>query len=306
MHKGRAPSTALGYGPAPVKQLREVGVIWSAELQRAARGAKSIVTLVLYLMFTAVVMLPLGLGAYVRLTQIADHIAQYGSSPEAIQEQLAVAKQIVSAVFNITLYFLPFYIAVLGFDQISGEIGPRSIRYLTVRTHRSSILWGKFLAQATFLGASVLVVDLAILGATRWLSKASAFDIGTTLLKCWLAAVIFSLAYLALSSLFSALFRSSAASLIFNFFALFGLLLMNIVGAIAAKAAESSSSGDGAEAPSRVVTALSWLRYASPWHYSSDLLDPDRLKVFQSAGVFVGFAAGFLALGYAVLRRRDI
>jgi ABC-2 type transport system permease protein len=54
--------------------------------------------------------------------------------------------------------FLPVYIALMGFDQVSGEVGPRSIRYLTVRARRSSLLLGKFLSQATVLLGLVLII----------------------------------------------------------------------------------------------------------------------------------------------------
>jgi ABC-type transport system involved in multi-copper enzyme maturation permease subunit len=306
--------------------LNEVTVIWTAELWRAVRGAKAIILLGLYLMFTAMVLVLLAFAFRQAQANIDDQLAQHGASVDAIQPQIDQVKHgflgwlfgddeallgslaqvplIVLLTFKITLYFLPLFIAVMGFDQISGEIGPRSIRYLVVRARRSSILWGKYLAQATLLAGLVLVVDLAVIGVARWLTPS--FEIGamaTTLVKCWLAATVFSLSYVALSSFCSTLFRSAAVSLIFNIFALFGFWLVNKVGEGAAAVAKQAQEG---EAPSRIATALSWLQYVSPSHYSNNLLHPHLLKLLGSTAIYAGFAAAFLVLGYAVLRRRDL
>jgi ABC-2 type transport system permease protein len=317
-----------------VEQLNEVAVIWAAEIRRAVRSARVVTLLALYLMFTALVLLALAYAFRQVQQQIDDQIALGGATQEAIQPQLDQLKQsflggvfgddgallealaqvplIVLLTFKVTLFFLPLYIAVMGFDQISGEIGPRSIRYLTVRARRSSILWGKYLSQATLLAGLVMVVDLAVIGVARWLTPSfQAGAMATTLLKCWLAATVFSLAYVALSSFCSALFRSAAVSLIFNLFALFGFWLVNAIGEAASRAvaqmAKAAADPDGgAEGPSRIATVLSWLQYVSPSHYSTNLLHPHFLKFLGSTGIYAGFAAAFLALGYLVLRRRDL
>jgi ABC-2 type transport system permease protein len=266
--------------------------------------------------------------------QIDDQLALRGGSQEAIQPQidqfkhgfvgwlfgedeallgsLAEVPLIVLLTFKITLYFLPLFIAVMGFDQISGEIGPRSIRYLTVRARRSSILWGKYLAQASLLGGLVLVVDLAVVGVARYMTPS--FQVGamaTTLLKCWVAATVFSLSYIALSSFCSSLFRTPAVSLIFNIFTLFGFWLVNKTGEGAAGVLEAAkkqaeTQGADAEPPSKIAEVLSWLQYVSPSHWSNNLLHPHFLKFLGSTAVFAAFAAAFLACGYAVLRRRDL
>src|SRR6201989_1667812 len=54
---------------------------------------------------------------------------------------------LVPVVFRITLFFVPLYVALLGYDQLSAEVATGSIRYLAVRARRGSIVAGKFLAQ---------------------------------------------------------------------------------------------------------------------------------------------------------------
>jgi ABC-2 type transport system permease protein len=337
-----------------LEPLNEVTVIWGAELWRAIRSAKAIILLALYLMFTTMVLVGLAFAFRQMQANIDEQLALNGASAEAVQPQIDQLKQgfvgwlfgqdeallgalaevplIVLLTFKITLYFLPLYIAIIGFDQISGEIGPRSIRYLTVRARRSSILWGKYLAQATLLGGLVLLVDVAVIGVARWLTPS--FQIGamaTTFFKCWVAATVFSLSYVALSSFCSSLFRSPAVSLVFNILTLFGLWLVNKIGegaaaviaqaaaqakargedegaaaVIAQAAAQAKARGEEAEAPSMIARVLSWLQYVSPSHYSDNLLHPHFLKFLGSTAIFAGFAAVFLACGYAVLRRRDL
>lgn len=317
-----------------METLTEVTVIWGAELWRAVRSAKAIILLALYLMFTAMVLVGLAFAFRQMQSNLDEQLALHGGSIDAVQPQidqlkhgfvgwlfgedeallgaLAEVPLIVLLTFKITLYFLPLYIAIIGFDQISGEIGPRSIRYLTVRARRSSILWGKYLAQATLLGGLVLVVDVAVIGVARWLTPSfQAGVMATTFLKCWVAATVFSLSYVALSSFCSSLFRSPAVSLVFNIFALFGLWLVNKIGegaaaVLAQEAARAQAAGEEAEAPSKIAKVLSWFQYVSPSHYSNNLLHPHFLKFLGSTAIYAGFAAAFLACGYTVLRRRDL
>src|SRR5947209_1420141 len=65
-------------------------------------------------------------------------ISTFFSDDETMTEALTVIPLVLLVVFKTTLRFLPLYTGIMGFDQISGEVGPRSIRYLVVRSRRSS------------------------------------------------------------------------------------------------------------------------------------------------------------------------
>jgi ABC-type transport system involved in multi-copper enzyme maturation permease subunit len=292
--------------------LKETLVIWSAELRRAVRSGRAVVLLGLYSMFSALVLLVVGwLASQVREAvnkQLetagagADASAQVGeemrkgvlgfltSNDSAMMEALAQVPLEVLVVFKITLFFLPAYVVLMGFDQISGEVGPRSMRYLTVRARRSSVLLGKFLSQATLLLGLVLIIDLAIFVYARIANPDFGFaDVVLNLLKFWLAAIVFSLAYVSLTTLCSALFRSPAVSLVFNFILLFIFWLMDTVG--------RASGEDG---------VLRWLRYLSPSYYAGNLLHPRLAEFAASGAAYAGFATIFLLGAYAVLRARDL
>ncbi len=292
--------------------LKETLVIWSAELRRAVRSGRAVVLLGLYSMFSALVLLVVGwLASQVREAvnkQLetagagADASAQVGeemrkgvlgfltSNDSAMMEALAQVPLEVLVVFKITLFFLPAYVVLMGFDQISGEVGPRSMRYLTVRARRSSVLLGKFLSQATLLLGLVLIIDLAIFVYARIANPDFGFaDVVLNLLKFWLAAIVFSLAYVSLTTLCSALFRSPAVSLVFNFILLFIFWLMDTIG--------RASGEDG---------VLRWLRYLSPSYYAGNLLHPRLAEFAASGAAYAGFATIFLLGAYAVLRARDL
>ncbi|MFZ5469203.1 MAG: ABC transporter permease [Myxococcota bacterium] len=289
--------------------LRETTVIWTAELLRTLRSARIVVLLLLYLMFT----LLSGLGVHGcsqslkrQVEAQAAQLKEQGADPDEVEERIdqgmkGARKQFVTVffsddealtealleiplvllvVFKLSLFFLPLYTGLMGFDQISGELGTKSIRYLTVRSRRSAVLFGKFLAQASLLALLMGVIDAALC-LFGFLTQ-EGFGAGAMIAtwgKFWGSALVFSLAYLALTSLCSALFRQSAVSLVTNLLALFSFWLLAFV----AK-----------------------LRHASVWFYRTDLLHPDASRFALAFFAHVGFAALFLGTAYLVLRRRDV
>ncbi|WP_370450039.1 ABC transporter permease [Corallococcus interemptor] len=287
-------------------------MIWAAELRRAVRSGRAIVLLGLYSMFSALVLLVVGFVTRELQSQLnaglpgstmdPDMAAQAAdqmhrgvlgfltSNDSAMMEALAHVPIVVLIVYKITLFFLPAYIALMGFDQVSGEVGPRSMRYLTVRARRSSVLLGKFLSQATLLVGLVLIIDLAIFIYARILNADFAFGVLVlNLLKFWSATIVFSLAYVALTSFCSSLFRNPAVSLVFNFILLFVFWLMDSVGQAVSE-----------------QNVLRYLRYLSPSHYSGNLLHPKLAEFATSGAAYAAFAAVFLFGAYGVLRARDL
>jgi ABC-2 type transport system permease protein len=302
--------------PHTLDGLKETLVIWSAELRRAVRSGRAVVLLGLYSMFSALVLLVVGwIAGQVREAvnkQLetagagADASAQVGeemrkgvlgfllSDDSAMMEALSRVPLEVLVVFKITLFFLPAYVALMGFDQLSGEVGPRSMRYLTVRARRSSVLLGKFLSQATLLLGLVLIIDLAIFVYARIANPTFGYaDVVINLIKFWLAAIVFSLAYVSLTTLCSSLFRSPAVSLVFNFILLFVFWLMDTIGR-----ASQAAYGD--------ASVVRFLRYLSPSYYAGNLLHPRLAEFAASGAAYAGFATIFLLGAYAVLRARDL
>lgn len=296
---------------------QEALIISRAELGRAVRSGRVVVLLGMYALFSLLALL--GVGGFISFVrgQLQQQTGSDAAAAEALNAQLSDSLMgiaigdaaaasggmsalpvVVLIVFRITLFFLPVYVALMGFDQLAGEMAPRSIRYLVVRARRESILSGKFLVQAGLLIGLVLVVDLCI--TIYALIVEPDFPLGAAvpgLVKLWLAASIFSLAYVALTALCSAVTRSPAVSLALNFLLLLMFWLADAIGS--GRAALAKVAGE--EAP-----ATAMLRYLSPSHYSTGLLDPDLSNFMVAVGAYAAFASLFMALALLALRVRDV
>ncbi|QRK07280.1 ABC transporter permease [Archangium violaceum] len=264
--------------------LNEIAVIWGAECRRTVRSARAVVLLGLYSLISLVVLL---VGALLRAW--IQQMAEQAGGVLAPSEQMPT---LVVVVFYLSILFLPLYVALMGFDQLSGEVGPRSIRYLTVRARRSSVLMGKFLAQTTILLGLVLALDL-ILCVYAWLSTPG-FGFGAfvlNLFRFWVGTMVFSLAFLALTTLCSSFTTTPAVSLVFNFICILLAFCIWLAGLWFGR-------GEG--------HPLENIRYLSPMNYCTKLLDPEPLQFGGSALAYVVFALLFLGGAYTALRTRDL
>jgi ABC-type transport system involved in multi-copper enzyme maturation permease subunit len=274
---GRLPGD-LARVPAILDGLKEIAVIWSAETLRAIRSARTIVLLGLYTLFSLITLLVIGaVTSVVRGSGMT--LPNLGELPP-----------VIVGVFKVNLFFLPVYVALMGFDQISGEVGSHSIRYITLRARLSSLLVGKFLVQTSLLVGLVLVIDLGIFFYAHFSDPT--FTLGAMalgLVKVWMATLVFSLAYIALTTLCSSLFRVPGLSLIFNFAVVFTFLLMDLAGWYY-----------------KGKSFLENVRYLSPSYYSANLLSPVLSEFSQSGLAYAGFTLLFLGGAYGVLRARDL
>ena len=61
----------------------------------------------------------------------------------------------------ISLFVLPFIVAIIGAEMISPNIKDRSLRYELLRTGRLEIVMGRFLGQSLLIGAGTLLACIA-------------------------------------------------------------------------------------------------------------------------------------------------
>lgn len=295
-----------------------------AESGRTLKSARVLVLFALYALFSILVLLVVGFLANAINEQLKTQLQD--ANPEQAVEALNQAREgllgflldadpalldtlkqvplVVILVFKVTLFFLPAYIVLVAFDQISGEVGPKSIRYLTIRARRSSILFGKYLGQAIVLLTLVLAVDLGIFLYARATNPDFGWGLlAATLLKFWLVAIVYSLAYLAITVFCSALFKQWVLSLVFNFFLLFIFWLVNLVSYAGVR---RDLLAGGLPGPEQITSPIAYVRYFSPSYYSNGLLSPDLHTFALSGGAYAGFTVIFLLAAYAVLRARDV
>ncbi|HZX43243.1 MAG TPA: ABC transporter permease subunit, partial [Myxococcaceae bacterium] len=211
-------------------------------------------------------------------------------------QRLSELPLLVPLVFRAALFFLPLFIALLGYDQLSAEVSTGSIRYLAVRARRGSILAGKFVAQALVLGVllALVLVGLFVAGAglrpgLEPLSYAAAAA------RFWMGGAAFAFGYLALTALSSAVTSGPAGSLLLNVGTLFAFWLLDAVGGRAALVHRMGG-------PASWTESLRWL---SPSAYASGVLGSST-ALLSSAAAYAIFGAVFLAGAWAAFRVRDL
>jgi ABC-2 type transport system permease protein len=299
--------------------VNELGALFALEWRRLRSSARVVVLALLYLASCAVFLLVFGrisTGLQAQLDSALSDPAQaqfvsqrlrdtflgalLGSSdPEALRS-LAKVPILIFIGFRAALLFFPVWIALLGYDAVSDELATRSIRYVSVRARRGSILLGKYLALGSALLALLLLLNLELVFFARQLNPQ--FNGGLlwlTLLRCWGACTLFALGYLGLTLLCSTLVRSPALALALNITSLGALFALSFLGERGPPLG-TASAGD---AP---AVGSGYLRLLSPFEYGPLLLNPEPGP--RTAGV-VGFLV-FILLGVGaalfVLRRRDL
>ncbi len=307
--------------------IREIKEIWRGEIGRALKGGRVIVLLILFLLFTGLALTIVGsinhqLNSQVDQAVAAGQVDAAAAATQAIEgrkkflstfftdddqllEWLSAMPLVLFVVFKLTMVFAPLFIALMSFDQISGEIGPKSIRYLVVRVKRSSILIGKFAAQATLASGLLVLCTVMMVAVAKVLNADFTLLAAVTVgLKLCVVLVVFALAYLGLSSLCSAVTRQSGVSLVLNVILLFVIWSMSFIGNLVRLPGEEAAFGSLAS-----IKGESWvgyMRYGSVWNFGQDLLHPEPARFLSAAMVHLGFALVFLGLAHLALRRRDL
>ena len=284
--------------------LLETMSVTRTELLRTLRNARVLVLLLLFGTSTALVGLLVGLITRGLSSQDPEAAAAasagilgflVGGDGAAFQ-RLSELPLLVPVVFRITLFFVPLFIALLGYDQLSAEVSTGSIRYLAVRARRGSILAGKFLAQAVVMGVLLALVLVGLFAAGAGLRPGlDPAAYGAAAARFWVGGAALTFSYLALTALASALTSGPGSSLLLNVGALIGFWLIDVVGGRAALLHRMGG-------PPSWTEALRWL---SPSAYASGVLGASS-ALFTSAIAYGVFGAVFLAAAFAVFHVRDL
>jgi ABC-type transport system involved in multi-copper enzyme maturation permease subunit len=195
---------------------------------------------------------------------------------------------VLSAIFVILLFGLPFLLPFGAFNQTAGEIGSRGLRYLLLRTERANIFFGRMLATLLFtaLVLGLTVATIALYVGLR-LELYPAADVLGWSLYGFVVLTVLALPYIALCAWISAANESAMASLVTCELVVGGVLLVALWG--------------GAH-----NEYLGWCRYALPWGLQTRLFAPDIGQVLLAIAACLGYAAVFTALGYRKFTRRDL
>lgn len=213
----------------PRLNLRDIGVIARFEVVRHLRSRHAIVAGILLVIFCA-------FGAY-QLAALADRVAQLdhemglalnllagtvegatGLPALAINGLLRDHPPVLVALFASIMGLMPFFCIILAYDQTATDIETRHVRYLLFRSDRVSIYLGKALGAELVVAAAIGVVVL-VFGVFLGV-RTSALEGMTGLIylgRIWVTAVLYSIPFVALLGLMSALFGRARRSLTVTF-----------------------------------------------------------------------------------------
>jgi len=195
---------------------------------------------------------------------------------------------LLSAILLVLVFGLPLTIACGAFNQYSGDVSTRGIRFLLLRTERANLYLGRFIGMVVFTAlanAAVLVIVLLYVGiALPYYGWGELLAWGAWGL---VALVLLSLPYIAVCGWISASVDSPFGSLSICALAIGGVPLFALIGGIWTKYAR-------------------YVNYLLPWGVQNNLLHYEALRVVLAALACLGYAAVFLAIGYRHFSRRDL
>jgi len=195
---------------------------------------------------------------------------------------------LLSAIFLVLLFGMPFVISFLAYNQVTGDIQSHGLRYLLLRTERSNIYFGRFVGTVIFSTAVMAIIVMTIvfyLGMKTRIYPAPA--LAGWAVHGFLALAILMVPYIAVCSLISASVDSPFLSLILAKVVIAGVLAVALLGSFAWKPAK-------------------YLLYVLPWGWQSHLLHPAPAHCLGAALACLVYAAAFLMLGYYCFERRDL
>jgi len=195
---------------------------------------------------------------------------------------------LMSAILFVLIFGMPFLVSLGAFNQTSGDIGSRGLRYLLLRTERANIFYGRLLATMllTVLVQAALMAIIALYLALK-VRVYGGWDVAAWSLHGLLALAVLSLPYVAVCAWISASTESTMASLVLCELAIGGVLLAAFIGA-------------------RLWEPAYALRYALPWGVQNELLSPSAATVALTVGACLLYALVFTWLGARVFDRRDL
>lgn len=214
----------------------------------------------------------------------------YSSLPSDQISYLASTKPAVISAFLVLMFFVTPALGVLGsFNQLSGDIGSKGLRYLVQRTERTNLFFGRLIGA--YLQTLIVFLFLFLIVGVYMIATLGmypAIDVALWMASGYLRLAVLVLPYTALCA-----WLSAAIDVPFGTLAL-ALLVIIFVPAVASIAG-GINPGVG-----------EFLGYLYPGGYKWMLLHPSPVQTLGVIGVMLAFTALFTWLGWRHFERRDL
>jgi len=195
---------------------------------------------------------------------------------------------LLSAVLLILVFALPFLTVFGAFNQYSGDVGSRGIRYQLLRTERANIYFGRYLGTILYSAATMLLLILTIVGYMGL--KLEFYGWGELLgwgVRGWIALVVLVIPYTALCGWISGAIDSPFAALVLCILAVAAAPLVAFIAGL---------KWDDA----------SYVKWVLPWGVQNRLLHYSGTQCALAVLACLGYAAVFLTVGYRNFAKRDL
>jgi ABC-type transport system involved in multi-copper enzyme maturation permease subunit len=198
---------------------------------------------------------------------------------------------------KITVWLSPLLVALLGFDNVSGELQHRSVRFWTVRSRRASYLTAKLLALWVLVGLLTLVLNLLAGTVALVRGYVAPLELVSWGLRLWFVAFVIAGAWSAMATFVSSCFKTPIVALLTTFATFFASWILG-AGAYISRSKHFLDTG--------IARGMLWYEYFYPNAYDSLLLAPEATKVLTALGIIVAFVCVTCAAGSILFQRRDI
>jgi ABC-type transport system involved in multi-copper enzyme maturation permease subunit len=224
------------------------------------------------------------------LLQVAGKVMGFVTDMDSDQLKYLVDEKpaMVSTILVLLFLATPFFACLGGFNQTSGDIATKGLRFLLIRTERENIFWGRFMGTFLF-SAAVNLILFAIL-AVYMAVKINVHPPGDMILwtiQGYLRMMVFVLPYIAMCAWISAAIDSPFGSLAINL--MFAYLIPLMIGF-----------------GKNINEAVGYGQYITPWGFKYWLLQPAGGQFFLGILAMFGFTALFTFLGHTNFRKRDL
>jgi ABC-type transport system involved in multi-copper enzyme maturation permease subunit len=209
-------------------------------------------------------------------------------SPEQLNYLTNEHPSAVSAILLLLCVVTPLLSCLGGFNQTSGDIASKGLRFLLIRTERTNIFFGRFIG--TYLFSACVYLALFVILALYMVVKIKVHSPGEMVL--WLASgyvriLLLSLPYIAMCALVSCAIDSAFGSLTIS-------LLVAYLFPLMVKFASAQNEKVG------------YLQFLTPWGWKYWLFSPMGGRFFGGVAVMLAFTGIFLFLGNRYFSKRDL
>ncbi len=210
------------------------------------------------------------------------------ASPDQLDYLVHDKPAMVSAILVLMFLATPFFACLGGFNQTSGDISSKGLRFLLLRTERQNIFIGRFIG--TFLFAAFVNLLLFLILGLYMAAKIKVHapgDMFLWTLQGYVRMMIFTLPYIAVCAWISSAIDSPFGSLFIS------LMLAYLIPIFVAQL--------GGIEPS-----IGYAQYITPWGFKYWLLEPIGPKFLGGVAAMLGFTGLFLFLGLNSFSKRDL